>query len=161
MTSRMSSADTAWLHMDRPTNLMVINSVLLFDRPADWERVKEITQRRLIDRYPRFRQRVAESRLPLRSPKWEDDPDFALEHHMHHIGLPTPGDDAALQELVGDLMTMPLDRSQAAMAHVPGRRVRRRCSDDQPDAPLHRRWDRPRQSDAFPDGLGARGRDRA
>ena len=31
MTARFSSADAAWLHMDRPTNLMVINSVLLFD----------------------------------------------------------------------------------------------------------------------------------
>ena len=28
MSTHMSSADAAWLHMDRPTNLMVINSVL-------------------------------------------------------------------------------------------------------------------------------------
>ena len=34
-TAAMSSADAAWLHMDRPTNLMVINSVLLFDEPID------------------------------------------------------------------------------------------------------------------------------
>ncbi len=53
MSSRFSSADTAWLHMDRPTNLMVINSVLLFDEPVDWNRVKQITQERLVDRYPR------------------------------------------------------------------------------------------------------------
>jgi diacylglycerol O-acyltransferase / wax synthase len=112
MSARMSSADTAWLRMDRPTNLMVINSVSLFDQPPDWDRVRQITQRRLVDRYPRFRQRVVESRLPLRAPKWEDDPDFALEHHMHHIALPAPGDDGALQELVGDLMTMPLDRNR-------------------------------------------------
>jgi len=52
MSARMSSADTAWLHMDRPTNLMVINSVDLFDEPLDWDRVKEITQTRLVDRYP-------------------------------------------------------------------------------------------------------------
>ena len=112
MSSRMSSADTAWLHMDRPTNLMVINSLLLFDEPVDWERVKQIVQRRMVDRYPRFRQRVVESRLPLRAAKWEDDPDFALEHHLHHLGLPAPEDAAALQELVGDLMTMPLDRNR-------------------------------------------------
>jgi WS/DGAT/MGAT family acyltransferase len=108
----MSSADTAWLHMDRPTNLMVINSVLLFDEPVDWERLKQTTQRRLVDRYPRFRQRVVESHLPLRAPKWEDDPEFALEHHMHHLALPAPGDAAALQELVADLMMMPLDRNR-------------------------------------------------
>jgi WS/DGAT/MGAT family acyltransferase len=98
--------------MDRPSNLMVINSVLLFDEPVDWDRVKEITQRRLVDRYPKFQQRVVESRLPLRPPKWEEDPDFALEHHMHHLALPAPGDVAALQELVSDLMTMPLDRNR-------------------------------------------------
>jgi diacylglycerol O-acyltransferase len=112
MSTRFSSADAAWLHMDRPTNLMVINSVLLFEEPVDWERVKQITQRRMVDRYPRFRQRVVESHLPLRPPKWEDDPDFALEHHMHHLALPAPGDSAALRELVGDMMTMPLDRNR-------------------------------------------------
>jgi diacylglycerol O-acyltransferase len=106
---RFSNADTAWLRMDQPTNLMVITSVSLFDEPVDWERFKAITQRRLIDRYPRFHQRVAESRLPFLPPAWEDDPDFALEHHMHHIALPAPGDTAALRALVGDLMTLPLD----------------------------------------------------
>ena len=112
MSNRFASADAAWLHMDRPTNLMIITSVSLFDRPVDWERVKQIHQKRFIDRYPRFHQRVVESRLPMRLPKWEDDPDFALEHHLHHIALPPPGDEAALQELIGDLMTMPLDHSR-------------------------------------------------
>jgi len=112
MSARLSSADTAWLHMDRPSNLMVINSLELFDQPPDWERVRQVIRERLVDRYPRFRQRVVESRLPLRAPRWEDDPDWALEHHLHHLALPAPGDRAALQELVGDLMTMPLDRNR-------------------------------------------------
>jgi diacylglycerol O-acyltransferase / wax synthase len=112
MSTRFSSADAAWLHMDRPTNLMVINSVMLFDEAVDWQRVKQITQERLVDVYPRFSERVRESRLPLQTPSWEPDPDFELEHHMHHLALPAPGDEAALQALVGDLMTMPLDRSR-------------------------------------------------
>ena len=44
--------------MDRPTNLMVVSSVLLFDEPVDWERVKRIHKTRLVDRYPRFSERV-------------------------------------------------------------------------------------------------------
>ena len=64
MSTRLSSADAAWLHMDRPTNLMVINSVLLFDEPLDVARIKQVYRRRLIGRYPRFRQRVVESRVP-------------------------------------------------------------------------------------------------
>ncbi len=112
MSTRLSSADAAWLHMDRPTNLMVINAVLLFDQPVDWQRLRELVQRRMVDRYPKFHQRVVESRLPLRPAKWEDDPDYALEHHVHHFALPAPGDVAALQELVGDMMTSPLDRNR-------------------------------------------------
>ncbi len=112
MSNRFASVDAAWLHMDRLTNLMVITSVSLFDRPVDWERVKKIHEKRVLERYPRFHQRVVESRLPLRAPKWEEDPDFALEHHLHHIALPAPGDERALQELLGDLMTMPLDHSR-------------------------------------------------
>jgi WS/DGAT/MGAT family acyltransferase len=108
----MTAADTAWLHMDRPTNLMVINSVLLFDEPVDWERLKHVAQQRLVECFPRFRQRVVESHVPLRAPRWEDDPDYSLEHHMHHLALPAPGDRAALQELLGDMMTMPLDRNR-------------------------------------------------
>jgi diacylglycerol O-acyltransferase len=31
----MSTADAAWLHMDRPMNLMIVNGVLWFDEPID------------------------------------------------------------------------------------------------------------------------------
>ena len=108
----LTSADTAWLHMDRPTNLMVINGVLLFERPLDWTRVSEIIRLRLVDRFPRFRQRVAESRIMLRGPRWEEDPDFDLSRHLHRRGLPEPGDEAALRALVSDLASMPLDRDR-------------------------------------------------
>jgi diacylglycerol O-acyltransferase len=47
MSTRLSSADAAWLHMDRPTNLLVINSVLLFEGPIDWQRVRQVSQVRL------------------------------------------------------------------------------------------------------------------
>ena len=112
MSTRLSSADAAWLHMDRPTNLMVINSVLLFDEPLDVSRIKQVYRRRLIGRYPRFRQRVIESRVPFRPPSWEDDPDFDLEHHVHHLALPAPGDTRALQELVSELIATPLDHNR-------------------------------------------------
>lgn len=108
----MSSADTAWLHMDRPNNLMVITGALWFDEPVDWERLREVISTRLVERFPRFRQRVVESRLPLRGPHWEDDPDFDLDLHLHRAALPAPGDRAALQDFVSDLIGQPLDRSR-------------------------------------------------
>ena len=107
----MSSADAAWLRMDSPTNLMVVNSALWFDEPVDWKRVRAVIERRLVDVYPRFRQIAVEPGLP-RSPHWEDYEDFDLDLHLHHIALPAPGDDDALRTLMGDLMSQPLDRTK-------------------------------------------------
>ena len=107
----MSNADAAWLHMDRPTNLMIINSVLWFDEPLDWDRVKQIFRERVVERFPRFRRRIVEAG-PTRTPFWEDVPNFDPEVNFHHLALPEPRDEHALQELVADLMTEPLDRSR-------------------------------------------------
>jgi hypothetical protein len=60
---RMSNADAAWLHMDRPTNLMVVNALLWFEEPVDASRVREILRSRLVEPFPRFRQLVTEPRL--------------------------------------------------------------------------------------------------
>ena len=109
---RMSHADAAWLHMDRPTNLMVITGVLWFDQPPDWDGVRERIRRRMVERFPRFRQRVVEGNGPLSGPHWEDDPTFDLDLHLHRIRLAKPGDRAVLQAFVADQMATPLDRSQ-------------------------------------------------
>jgi WS/DGAT/MGAT family acyltransferase len=106
---RMPIADVAWLHMDRRTNVMAVHVVLSFDTLVDWERVKEICRERLVERFPRFSQRVVESRVPWRAVAWEDDPHFELERHFHRLALPAPGDRAALLELVAGLMATPFD----------------------------------------------------
>jgi diacylglycerol O-acyltransferase / wax synthase len=111
-SQRMSHADAAWLHMDRPTNLMVITGVLWFDQPPDWEGVRETIRQRMVEPFPRFRQRVVEGVGPLSGPHWEDDPTFDLDLHIHRVQLPAPGDRDALQAYVADLMAAPLDRSQ-------------------------------------------------
>ena len=108
----MGSADAAWLHMDRPTNLMVVNGVLWFDEPVDWVRLREVLRQRLVDPYPRFRQRVAEPALGVGPPQWEDDDRFDLDLHLHHVALPAPGGRAELEAFVADRMVAPLDRSR-------------------------------------------------
>jgi hypothetical protein len=92
----MSTADAAWLQMDRPTNLMVINSVLWFDGPLDWAATQAVLRERMVDRFPRFRQRAVERRWGA-APAWEDDPGFDLDLHVHRRGIPAPGDRGALQ----------------------------------------------------------------
>jgi WS/DGAT/MGAT family acyltransferase len=104
----MSSADAAWLHMDRPTNLMVINSVMWFDEPVDWQAYTAVIRDRLVARFDRFRQRPVDG---LTGPHWEDV-DVDLELHVHHVALPAPGDRRALETFVSDRAAVPLDRSR-------------------------------------------------
>jgi diacylglycerol O-acyltransferase / wax synthase len=108
---RMSYADAAWLQMDQPSNLMVITGVLWFEGRPDWDGVAETIRARLVERFPRFRQRVVEGGGPLSGPYWEDDPDFDLERHLHRIALARPGDREVLEAFVAHQMAIPLDRS--------------------------------------------------
>lgn len=108
MSEDMSNVDTAWLRMEQPNNLMMITGVFVFDQPLDFERFSATLEQRFLC-FDRFRQRVVETR---RGYRWELDPHFDIANHLHHIALPAPGDQAALQNLVSDLMSMPLDFSK-------------------------------------------------
>src|ERR1044072_260778 len=108
----MPNADAAWLHMDRPTNRMVINSVMWSEDPIDVEPLRAILRERLVGPHPSFRPR-ARARGTLGGVDWEDDPDFDVDRHLHPLALPAPGDRIALQELIGDLASTPLDRDKA------------------------------------------------
>jgi diacylglycerol O-acyltransferase len=111
-SQRMSHADAAWLQMDQPTNLMVITGVLWFERPPDWDAVREVIQARLVDPFPRFRQKVVEDAGVLTGPHWQDDADFDLDLHLHRIALARPGDRVVLEAFVAHRMATPLDRSK-------------------------------------------------
>ena len=106
----MSHADAAWLRMDTATNLMVINSVLFFEQAPDWEQIRARYVKRIVDRHPRFR--CVARTGPLGSAHWEQSAAFDPADHFHRVALPTPGDRAALQTLVADLASTPLDHGR-------------------------------------------------
>ena len=61
----MGSADVLWLNMDRPTNLMVIVSVVLLESVPDWDRVLDLLRIRILEPYPVFSQQPSRSRRAL------------------------------------------------------------------------------------------------
>lgn len=103
----MSTFDAAWLQMDTPDNRMVITGVLWLDRALSYQELHDLLQSRLVERFPRFRQKVVYG--VLGEPRWSFDDAFDLRLHLHHIGMPTPGGRKGLQTLVGQLMSSPLE----------------------------------------------------
>jgi WS/DGAT/MGAT family acyltransferase len=93
--------------MDCPCNSVTITALSVYDTPMDFDRLRQAVEQRLLC-FPRFRQRVREPKLPLGLPVWEVDRQFRLEHHLHHVVLPPPGDWAALQSFLDVLNEEPL-----------------------------------------------------
>ena len=102
---RMSSVDTTWLRMDRPNNLMMIVGVWMLEGPVDVERVEAQIVEGLLS-YRRYRQMVERTPAAI---FWRDDPNFDLAHHLRHVRLPGRGGKHALERLVGELASEPLD----------------------------------------------------
>lgn len=153
----MSHVDTAWLRMDRPENLMQIVGVMIFEGRMDAQRFKRTVARRLL-RYRRFRQIAT---LDSDGAGWVDDPDFDIDHHIHH-SLLSGGECGRnpLQTFVADAASTPLnparplwefhlldtvDGNTALVVRIHHAiadgialiRVMRSLTDEQPDAPEH------------------------
>jgi WS/DGAT/MGAT family acyltransferase len=107
----MSNVDAAWLHMESPTNLMLISGVMSFYEKLDFGELKELIEDRLLP-FERFRQKVVVPAVPGLGPRWVDDPHFNLRSHLQRIALPDPGGQKELQETVSTIMSTPLDFSK-------------------------------------------------
>ncbi|HUL99752.1 MAG TPA: wax ester/triacylglycerol synthase family O-acyltransferase [Mycobacterium sp.] len=59
---------------------------------------------------PRFKQVLRTHPLDLEAPEWADAQNFDISHHVHHVAVPHPGDDAALFRLTAEVMERRLDR---------------------------------------------------
>ena len=105
---QISNVDTAWLRMDRPSNLMQIVGVMIFNGRMDYERLKRTVALRL-HRYRRFSQIVVQE---TNSAWWVDDANFEIDAHLHHVLLPAPGDKHELQKFVAELASEPLNPSR-------------------------------------------------
>ncbi len=112
----VAGADGFWLQ-DSPTNLMIINSVMIFDR-LEIDHFRRLFSNRVLaagggEQYPRFRRKIV--RVGRRF-HWEEDPDFDVTRHI----VPGPQEvrtSDQLREYVSALaqVELPEDRSRWQM----------------------------------------------
>ncbi|RFP19361.1 MULTISPECIES: wax ester/triacylglycerol synthase family O-acyltransferase [unclassified Duganella] len=104
----MTRRDYAWHRMDTDKNLMVINSILLFEGAVDMERLISTIGLRLPN-YPRFTQKVVQRRG---RPHWVEDDQFNI---AQHIKLEQMSQEVSREELQGHMTRiahLPLERDR-------------------------------------------------
>jgi WS/DGAT/MGAT family acyltransferase len=114
VVDRLSALDASFLYLEEPGTPMHVAGVLILRSPPDGldhDRLLDLVRARL-PLVPRYRQRVVEVPGHLANPAWVDDPDFDLGFHVRRSGLPRPGTDEQLLDLVSRLVSRPLDRSR-------------------------------------------------
>jgi WS/DGAT/MGAT family acyltransferase len=102
---KISAVDTAWLRMDRPSNLMMICGVLIFAERIRVGRVARVIEERFL-KFHRFRQRPVPG---LGATYWVGSSSFSIDDHIERVALPGDGSTAELQALVSSLASTPLD----------------------------------------------------
>jgi diacylglycerol O-acyltransferase len=107
-TQTMSVQDALWLTMDRPNNLMVIDSVLWLSEPLALEAARAVIRERLVDRFPVFRCRPVHGEHGY---EWQEAPDFDLERHTFDVELPSPVTEDVVREYFSSQRSIPLDRN--------------------------------------------------
>jgi diacylglycerol O-acyltransferase len=94
-----------------PIHVHVGGTAIFEGESPDFDRFIDHVSERL-ELIPRFRRRVRYLPGKVMRAEWEDDPQFDVRRHVRHIAVPSPGTDAQLRELVGQVMSEPLDQGR-------------------------------------------------
>ncbi|HTV71468.1 MAG TPA: wax ester/triacylglycerol synthase family O-acyltransferase, partial [Rhizobiaceae bacterium] len=112
----LTGIDAAFLYMETPETPMHVAGLHIYEPPADFsgsffEHFKEFFQSRM-HLAPIFEKKLARTVLELHHPGWVDADELDWNYHLRHINVPTPGTWEQLERMVGDLHSIPLDRSK-------------------------------------------------
>jgi len=107
-TEPMTKVDTAWLRMESPTNLMMINGIMIFTRRVELKKLKRLIATRFLA-FRRFRQKAVDNGG---SAVWQTDADFDLDWHVKLAALPGRADKNELEKFASELASTPLDHAR-------------------------------------------------
>jgi WS/DGAT/MGAT family acyltransferase len=103
----LTAADSAWLQMETPTNLMTITGLILLKGPVETSKLRRLFQEQLLP-HDRFRQRVRRARGGLGRHRWVEA-GIDLEEHVIRVTGASDWTKQDLEAFVSSELGTPLD----------------------------------------------------
>ena len=108
---KLTGLDASFLFSEEPRTPMHVGGVQFYlpaDGKFDFEHMRETIRARLhLSKV--FRRRLVHAPMDVGRPRWIEDPDFDLDFHVRHDGLPAPGGPDELRAYVSRFFSIPLD----------------------------------------------------
>ncbi|MDT7726866.1 MAG: diacylglycerol O-acyltransferase / wax synthase [Actinomycetota bacterium] len=113
---RLTGLDASFLYLETSSQLLHVCGLMTVDGSTmpggySFANFKQRLDAR-VALIPAFRRKLHNPLWNLSHPVWVEDEDFDLDHHVHRIGVPSPGDSRELAELCAHIAGQPLDRSR-------------------------------------------------
>lgn len=113
---QLGGIDATFLYMETPETPMHVAGLTLYEPPEDFsgsffKHFKEFFLTRM-HLAPIFEKKLARTVLELDHPLWVDAGELDFDYHLRRATLPAPGTWRQLEDLVGDLHSVPLDRTR-------------------------------------------------
>lgn len=111
---RISASDAVFLDLETPNAPLIIGGLFILDpatAPGNFVRHRDILDyvESRLHLVANLRRKLVYHPLGLDEPRLIDDPDFDLEFHVRHIGLPKPRDWRQLKIMTSRLISRPMD----------------------------------------------------
>jgi WS/DGAT/MGAT family acyltransferase len=116
VVERLSGLDASFLYTESANQPMHVCSILELDASTmhggyTFERFRDRLAAQ-VKAMPEFRVRLADNALNLDHPVWVEDPNFSVERHVHHVGVPWPGGRMEIGRICGQIAGVRLPRDR-------------------------------------------------
>jgi WS/DGAT/MGAT family acyltransferase len=113
---RLSGLDASFLYLETSSQVLHVCGLLILDGSTvpggyTFAKLHEKLDER-VRMIPAFRRKLHNPLWNLSHPVWVEDEEFDLDHHVHRIGVPAPGDRTELAELCAHIAGQQLDRAR-------------------------------------------------
>ena len=112
----LSGLDGLFLHLETPATPMHVGSLSLLELPAnhrgDFCKLVQRHYARRLSLAPVLSRKLAEMPLQLANPVWVQTDEVDMKYHVQRVVLPRPCTQAQLEECVGRLHSLLLDRTR-------------------------------------------------